>query len=204
MKLFITLVLITVSFSTVLALRCYQCKYKYSSSEECKQNLTKCPLQCGTVTIYSNGDTLYNSKKNCTDPALCVIDSIHFGQNKTVFNPQCCDTDLCNAEDAPAMPRYSNGMMCYACDLFSRDCSKIVTCSGYENKCFSITERITGIKTKGCGNEIICENSVLNTLGSMVGAQTTCCAGILCNSGQCFKQSLFLLLLVPLLSLFSF
>lgn len=137
-----------------------------------------------------------------------------------------------------ALPRYSNGMVCYSCDLFSRDCSKIVTCSGGENKCFSIkgdyslhercstwtellvhyfffchvyhnnlfvsffSESITGIKTKGCGNEIICENNVLNTLGSVVGAQTTCCAGILCNSGQCLKQSLFLLL-VPLLSLFS-
>ncbi len=55
---------------------------------------------------------------------------------------------------------------------------------------------------KGCGNEIICENNVLNTLGSMAGVQTTCCAGFLCNSGQCLKQSLFLLL-VPLLSLFS-
>uniref|UniRef100_A0A673ILJ2 UPAR/Ly6 domain-containing protein n=1 Tax=Sinocyclocheilus rhinocerous TaxID=307959 RepID=A0A673ILJ2_9TELE len=182
----------------LLLLLCYQCKYKYSSSEECKQNLTKCPLQCGSVTIY-NGGTLYSSKKNCTDPALCLIDSIHFGQNETVFNPQCCDTDLCHIEEAPAMPRYSNGKMCYACDLFSRDCSKIVTCSGDENKCF---KSITGIKTKGCGNEMICENSVLNTLGSMAGAQTTCCAGILCNSGQCLKQSLFLLL-GPLLSLFS-
>lgn len=37
-----------------------------------------------------------------------------------------------------AMPRYSSGMICYSCDLFSRDCSKIVTCSGDQNKCFSI------------------------------------------------------------------
>ncbi|XP_050987944.1 ly6/PLAUR domain-containing protein 8-like [Labeo rohita] len=203
MKLFITLVLSALSFSTVHALRCHHCKYKYNSSEECKQNLTKCPLQCGSVTIYNNGKTLDNSKKNCTDPALCVTDGIHFGQSETLFNPQCCDTDLCNTEEAPALPRFSIGMTCYSCNILDRDCSKTVTCSDDQNKCFSITEKITGIKTKGCGNDIICENNILNTLGSVAGAQTTCCAGILCNSGQCLKQSLFLLL-VPLLAVFSF
>ncbi len=79
----------------------------------------------------------------------------------------------------------------------------IFFCHVYHNNlCLFFSESITGIKTKGCGNEVICENNVLNTLGSVVGAQTTCCAGILCNSGQGLKQSLFLLL-VPLLSLFS-
>ncbi len=41
-------------YISVLALRCYQCKYKFSSSQECKQNVTKCPLQCGSVTIYNS------------------------------------------------------------------------------------------------------------------------------------------------------
>ncbi|CAM4704176.1 unnamed protein product [Leuciscus chuanchicus] len=99
MTLYITLGLITVSFSTVFALRCYQCKYEYNSS--CKQNLTKCPLQCGSITIYNNDSTLDSSEKSCTDPALCVTDAIHLGPNETTFNPQCCDTDLCNTEEAP-------------------------------------------------------------------------------------------------------
>lgn len=59
---------------------------------------------------------------------------------------------------------------------------------------------IIGMNTKGCASDIICGNSLLNTLGSIAGAQATCCEGILCNSGQGLKQSLFLLL-VTLLSL---
>lgn len=39
-------------YISVFALRCYQCKYKYNSS--CKQNLTKCPLQCGSITIRNS------------------------------------------------------------------------------------------------------------------------------------------------------
>ncbi|XP_077070824.1 uncharacterized protein LOC143722940 [Siphateles boraxobius] len=197
MTLYITLGLITVSFSTVFALRCYQCKYKYNSS--CKQNLTKCPLQCGSITIYNNGSTLDRSEKNCTDPALCVTDAIHSGQNETTFNPQCCDTDLCNTEEAPASLRYS-GLMCYSCDILNKDCSNIVTCSGDQKKCFSTKVDIIGMNTKGCASDIICGNSLLNTLGSISGTQTTCCEGILCNSGQGLTQSLFLLL-VTLLSL---
>ncbi|KAK2902650.1 hypothetical protein Q8A67_007363 [Cirrhinus molitorella] len=182
----------------MLALRCHQCKYKYNSSEECKQNLTKCPLECGSVTIYNNSRTLDNSKKNCTNPARCVTDSMHFGQS----NPQCCDTDLCSFEEAPALPRLFIKMKCYSCGILNRDCSEIVTCSEEQNKCFSITEGITGLKTKGCGTDITCENNAFNTLGSIAGVQTTCCAGFLCNSSQCLKLSLFLLL-VPLLALFS-
>lgn len=59
---------------------------------------------------------------------------------------------------------------------------------------------IIGLITKGCASETFCENDLLNTLGSISGVPTTCCGGILCNSGQSLKQSLFLLL-VPLLSL---
>ncbi|XP_048009341.1 ly6/PLAUR domain-containing protein 8-like [Megalobrama amblycephala] len=199
MRLYITLGLIAVSFSAVFALRCHQCKYKYNSSEECRQNLTKCPLQCGSITIYNNGSTLDRSEKNCTDPAVCVTDAIHFGQNKMTFNPQCCDTDLCNTEEAPALLRYFNGMMCYTCDMFNKDCSKIVTCSGDQNKCFSSKVNIIDMKTKGCASDTLCENNLLNTLGSISGTYK-CCEGILCNSGQSLKKSLFPLL-VPLLSL---
>lgn len=59
---------------------------------------------------------------------------------------------------------------------------------------------IIGMNTKGCASDILCGNNLLNTLGSISGTQMTCCEGILCNSGQSLKQSLFPLL-VPLLSL---
>lgn len=142
------------------------------------------------------------------------------------------------------MLRYSNGLMCYTCDIFNKDCSNIVTCSGDQKKCFStkgdyslhtqsavifcmnrtapskyscfsippvctiysnisfffFPVDIIGMNTKGCASDIICGNSVLNTLGSIPGTQMTCCEGILCNSAQGLKQSLFLLL-VTLLSL---
>ncbi|XP_039506608.1 urokinase plasminogen activator surface receptor-like isoform X2 [Pimephales promelas] len=199
MTLYITLGLIALSFSTVFALRCYQCQYKYNSS--CKQNLTNCPLQCGSITVNNNGSTLDSSEKNCTDPALCVTDAIHLGQNQMTFNPQCCDTNLCNTEEAPALLRY-NRLMCYTCDIFNKDCSNIVTCSGDQKKCFSTEVDIIGVNTKGCASDIICGNSLLNTLGSMSGTRMRCCEGILCNSGQGLKQRLFLFLpLVTLLSL---
>lgn len=53
--------------------------------------------------VFADDSTLDRSEKNCTDPALCVTDAIHFGQNKTTFDPQCCDTDLCNTEEAPGI-----------------------------------------------------------------------------------------------------
>ncbi|XP_042634549.1 prostate stem cell antigen-like [Cyprinus carpio] len=119
----------------------------------------------------------------------------------------CCDTDLCNARDAPdpsvessstnfGIPNdVPNGKKCFYCDLQS--CSNIRDCSGSEDHCFTATTNFgsQSFAAKGCISKQACDASAL--LPSSQGI--TCCGGNLCNSVQSITQS-FLFLCCSLLS----
>ncbi|KAL1253354.1 hypothetical protein QQF64_018047 [Cirrhinus molitorella] len=107
----------------------------------------------------------------------------------------CCNTDRCNAQDAPDPSNVPNGMTCYSCD--EKSCSNIVSCSGSEDRCLTATGTLSvlSVVVKGCVSKSICdaERSVRDI------ENTSCCEGNLCNGAKSITQS-FLFLCCSLLS----
>uniref|UniRef100_A0A8C1CGB4 Snake toxin/toxin-like domain-containing protein n=1 Tax=Cyprinus carpio carpio TaxID=630221 RepID=A0A8C1CGB4_CYPCA len=128
------------------------------------------------------------SIKSCT--VDCQNGSMNFGVVKTSYS--CCDTDLCNAKDAPDLSAIvPNGKTCYSCDGHS--CLNIMSCSGSEDRCIKATGQSA---VKGCVSKSICDATTsVNDVQSI-----SCCSGNLCNGAQSITQS-FLFLCC---SLFSF
>ncbi|XDV31187.1 hypothetical protein PO909_033937, partial [Leuciscus waleckii] len=83
-----------------------------------------------------------------------------------------------------------NGKKCYTCD--GNGCSKTLSCTGNEDRCFTITDNIEGPLRvgKGCLSKNLCDAS-----------SYSCCDGNLCNGAQSVTQS-FLFLCCSLLSYF--
>ncbi|XP_016364965.1 urokinase plasminogen activator surface receptor-like [Sinocyclocheilus rhinocerous] len=132
------------------------------------------------------------SIKNCA--VDCQNGSMNFGFVKTSYS--CCDTDLCNAKDAPDLSSIvPNGKTCYSCDGHS--CLNITSCSGIEDRCIKATESFGGQSTvvKGCVSKSICDATT--SVSSVNGI--SCCSGNLCNGAQSVTQS-FLFLCCSLLS----
>ncbi|XP_016126795.1 urokinase plasminogen activator surface receptor-like [Sinocyclocheilus grahami] len=132
------------------------------------------------------------SIKNCT--VDCQNGSMNFGFVKTSYS--CCDTDLCNAKDAPDLSSIvPNGKTCYSCDGLS--CLNIMSCSGIEDRCIKATGSSGGqsVVVKGCVSKSICDAAT--SVGDVQGV--SCCSGNLCNGAQSITQS-FLFLCCSLLS----
>ncbi|XP_016325593.1 urokinase plasminogen activator surface receptor-like [Sinocyclocheilus anshuiensis] len=155
---------------------------------------SQCPTEstnCFGATITVNSTTV--KVKSCA-PAVCPSGSINLGIGKG--SSLCCNTDLCNAQDAPdPSTNAPNGKTCYSCD--GQSCLNTVSCSGTEDRCFNATASFGGqpVAVKGCASKSICD--VPNLIPTV--NDVSCCSGNLCNGAQSVTQS-FLFLCCSLLS----
>ncbi|XP_058613455.1 urokinase plasminogen activator surface receptor-like, partial [Onychostoma macrolepis] len=135
--------------------------------------------------VLVNSTTL--KVKSCA-PSVCPSGSVNLGIGRV--SSVCCNTDLCNAQDAPDLSNNApNGKKCYYCD--GQSCSNTVSCSGSE--CNSLGGQPTPVK--GCASKSICDAP--NLIPTVDGV--SCCEGNLCNGAQSVTQS-FLFLCCSLLS----
>ncbi|XP_059381379.1 urokinase plasminogen activator surface receptor-like [Carassius carassius] len=91
----------------------------------------------------------------------------------------------------------TNGNKCYYCDV--KSCSNIMSCSGSEDRCITITgiwkrKKSLNLVVKGCASKSICDAAA--SVGEVQGV--SCCSGNLCNGAQSVSQS-FLFLCCSLL-----
>uniref|UniRef100_A0A673FMT6 UPAR/Ly6 domain-containing protein n=1 Tax=Sinocyclocheilus rhinocerous TaxID=307959 RepID=A0A673FMT6_9TELE len=170
------------------SLRCYECKGLTGSYFCCAFELV-IPV---SFILFFVGDSSPTVKvKGCALPNDCQTTSYNFGSAK--MSSFCCDTDRCNAQDAP--DSNSNGMKCYSC--VGKSCSNTVSCSGSEDRCITATGSFgdQSLVVKGCVSKAIC-----NATKSVPNVQDiSCCSGNLCNGAQSVTQS-FLFLCCSLLS----
>uniref|UniRef100_A0A8C2JWX1 Lymphocyte antigen 6 family member M4 n=1 Tax=Cyprinus carpio TaxID=7962 RepID=A0A8C2JWX1_CYPCA len=186
--------LLFIFFTAGHSLNCYECVGLSCAN----QNVKACPEtnKCySSTTVTQYGDTTTKAKiKGCLPSYACISGYTNFSiPNMSFF---CCDTDLCNARDAPDPSVESsstnsdipndvpNGKKCFYCDLQS--CSKIRDCSGSEDQCFTATVNFgsQSVAAKGCISKQVCDASALLPSGQGI----TCCRGNLCN-GVSVNQS---------------
>ncbi|XP_059398506.1 urokinase plasminogen activator surface receptor-like [Carassius carassius] len=188
MDLQISLFLLFILFTAGHSLRCNDCSLTGSCTEtQCSIWLTN----CFSAAITVNSTTL--KYKSCA-PSVCPSGSINLGIGRG--SAKCCNTDLCNNQDAPDPTSAPNGKKCYYCD--GNTCSNTVSCSGTEDRCFNTTGNFQSqpIAVKGCVSKSICD--IVSVFDTFVGG-VSCCSGNLCNSAQSVTQS-FLFLCCSLLS----
>ncbi|KAL7859152.1 hypothetical protein SRHO_G00142990 [Serrasalmus rhombeus] len=199
MKLQLTLVLISVLFPKALTLKCYQCIPGPSGT--CTDTQTTCPDQCASATavVTTSAGPQAVSVKNCTVSGLCLSGSLNIGFGKLTINTQCCSTDLCNSQNAPALSQGAlNGNKCYTCS--NNDCTQTVSCVGTEDRCTVIYSSGSKVTAKGCVSKSFCTVDSSNFQAVGVTGSMSCCQGNLCNSAEGVKLSL-LIMLVPLISI---
>ncbi|XP_050949770.1 ly6/PLAUR domain-containing protein 5-like isoform X2 [Labeo rohita] len=187
MDLQISVFLLFILFTAGHSLSCFNCALGSCTMTTCTNGFTNCLST--TITINSTTVKL----RGCA-PSVCPTGSLNLGIGKG--SSSCCDTDLCNFQDAPDPSTNAlNGKSCYYCD--GQSCSKTVSCSGTEDRCFNATVT-TGLQPqvfKGCVSKSFCDATTsIPNVGSL-----SCCEGNLCNSAKSVTQS-FLFLCCSLLS----
>ncbi|XP_026106006.1 urokinase plasminogen activator surface receptor-like [Carassius auratus] len=183
MDIQISAFLLFVLFTAGHSLSCYQC---WDDTRYCMDlgNIT-CPngsSGCMSETTVWKFNSTKVKSKYCTD--YCASGSWNTGFAHTSYS--CCDTDLCNLQDAPdPSTNTTNGKKCYYCD--GQNCSNTVNCSGSEDHCFTvITVNFNESETtiKGCISNSSCDNAT--TSSSLI----SCCEGDLCNIPQNVTQNI--------------
>ncbi|ROL43675.1 phospholipase A2 inhibitor and Ly6/PLAUR domain-containing protein [Anabarilius grahami] len=208
MDLQISVFLLFILFTAGHSLSCYECR---SSLGSCAfQEKKTCPsesLYCVSTTgvVQIGGIKTVNKFKGCE--ADCQSGSTNIGYSKMTLS--CCNTDLCNAQDAPdPNTNVPNGKKCFSCD--EKSCSNTLSCLGTEDRCFKATGEnlekdlttVGGLSvvSKGCISKNICDVTAAGTLIPNV-KDFSCCEGNMCNGAQSVSQS-FLFLCCSLLSYF--
>ncbi|XP_067261376.1 uncharacterized protein [Chanodichthys erythropterus] len=168
--------------SSQLSHFCYECtglNYCMNTMAICPSGFSKC--MSSTIVLGKGGTTLKIKKKECIDE--CQNGSFNYGISKTAYS--CCDSDFCNARDAPD-PRLNtpNGRTCYYCD--GQSCSNTVSCSGTEDACITTTVTHGGhqMLVKGCITKSIC-----GLLKCSFIQDLSCCEGNLCNGDKSDTQA---------------
>ncbi|XP_036447700.1 phospholipase A2 inhibitor LNF2-like [Colossoma macropomum] len=187
----VVLVLVSVFFTKALALQCYECVE--DSPQTCERS-QECPNECtsNTATLTLGGVQLAQSMWSCQPSVLCVTGRINAGFLKATVNSKCCQTDLCNDQVVPALPKqFPNGKKCCA----NHDCSKTVNCEGDEDRCIngSVIPYVK-VSLKGCASKSICDGLVSITRHFNVTADVKCCKGNLCNTAISINLSLLFML----------
>ncbi|XP_077093878.1 uncharacterized protein LOC143745962 isoform X2 [Siphateles boraxobius] len=162
---------------------CYECD---GLGNYCPKKLVMCPsgiskCMSSTIVMDIGGIVLKKKKNGCSNN--CQKGSMNFGLTKSSIS--CCDTNFCNAEDAPD-PRFKapNGRTCYYCD--GQSCTNTVSCSGTEDSCITATVTNSGTPTllKGCITKSFC-----GLLKCSFIQDLSCCEGNLCNGNKGLNQS---------------
>ncbi|XDV38264.1 hypothetical protein PO909_007708 [Leuciscus waleckii] len=192
MDLQISVFLLFILFTAGHSLSCFECL-----AGPCA--LTTCPSEntnCLSTTDAGPTNTSPVTSKQCAPARACATWSYNTGSYK--FSSYCCNTDLCNVQDASDPSNAPNGNKCYYCDE-QKNCSKVLNCSGSQDRCFTSTGILANqTVAKGCVSKSFCDDT---TSASVDNGNFTCCAGNLCNGAQSVTQS-FLFLCCSLLSYF--
>lgn len=159
--------------------------------------------RCGSfsVTAFQGKATLSDVKtKSCSSVEQCVQGSLNFGVVRTLMTSMCCDTNLCNTQNAPEVSPTTkpNGKKCYQCGV-QAGCTETLNCDNDEDYCISASVNVGNqvVLMKGCATKSICSEKTTNTLGT---GTFSCCQGDLCNGSTVTSASF--LLLVTMMSLF--
>ncbi|KAK9955018.1 hypothetical protein ABG768_014926 [Culter alburnus] len=199
MDLQISVFLLFVVFTAAHSLSCYKCMGRNGSCVG--QTVKTCPSgssQCMSLTMVTQIGNISREVKVKDCYPACQNGSLNLGSSKSTYS--CCDTDLCNVQDAPDHPSiFPNGKKCFSCD--GQSCST-VSCSGTEDRCVKATAIYGDLSVllKGCVSKSICDAAVTAFNNFNLGS-VTCCEGNLCNGAQSVSQS-FLFLCCSLLSYF--
>ncbi|XP_075886004.1 uncharacterized protein LOC142890681 [Nelusetta ayraudi] len=180
----ITLILGIVLLPKVTSLKCYQCMGENTCTE------TTCPSghKCGAMSMlsYAGGSKMSELQlKSCTSPAECIQGSVNFGITSIQITSQCCDSDLCNKNAAPAPKNTApNGLSCYTCN--GQTCDATLACKGDEDRCISTEVPMEGTKMslKGCASRLLCSQAANPQLKMAMGESFSCCEGSQCNGGK--------------------
>ncbi|KAK7926296.1 hypothetical protein WMY93_008606 [Mugilogobius chulae] len=190
-----------VLFPQVYTLKCNTCEPVTASCPEkqCPDEKTQCgSFRKNTYNANSVKDSLLG--KSCSDSKDCFQGSINFGVERLVFTSECCNSDLCNKQDAPDPPKTKpNGNKCYRCDGNS-NCTGTLNCDGDEDQCVKVKVTAGG-KTqiqKGCATKSLCDNVKLKIPDI---DEVFCCEGNYCNGVSGVSASL-LVLATMLMSVF--
>ncbi|XDV38250.1 hypothetical protein PO909_007697 [Leuciscus waleckii] len=191
MDLQISVFLLFILFTAGQSRNCYQCTSLSSSCDQatCPDGFSNCLGATLDVVNFTKVTV-----KTCA-PLVCPSGSINLGIGK--ISSYCCNTDLCNTQDAPGPSNSTNGKSCYYCD--DKSCSNTVSCSGPEDRCIKATGNFgsQSLVVKGCVSKSICDAT--SFIPNVEGI--SCCEGNLCNGAQSVTQS-FLFLCCSLLSYF--
>ncbi|XP_056302460.1 urokinase plasminogen activator surface receptor [Danio aesculapii] len=182
-------ILLSVLLTGGFSLKCYDCQNSDSGrcgNVTCDRQHTKCASE--RTENYFGVTKVDLVSKRCVMPIQCVSWSISTACGRKDHSVQCCDNDLCNDQNTPALsPLTPNGRKCFACDW--EDCSKTVNCQRNEDYCFSA---YSGAETlKGCVTKSVCDKPEIfkRELNKII----TCCSGNLCNGAESFIQSFMFL-----------
>ncbi|KAK7158493.1 hypothetical protein R3I94_004958 [Phoxinus phoxinus] len=191
MDLHISVFLLFILFTAGHSLSCYECV-----SDTCRQTTCSSGNNCLSMT-YGISDTSVAKIKQCVPASNCTTGSFNIGSFK--FSSYCCNTDLCNSQDASDPSNAPNGNKCYYCDG-QKNCSKVLSCSGSQDRCITSTATSANqtVVVKGCVSKSVCDAP---TSFSSDFVNVTCCTGNLCNGAQSVTQSV-LFLCCSLLSYF--
>ncbi|XDV38243.1 hypothetical protein PO909_007691 [Leuciscus waleckii] len=195
MDLQISVFLLFILFTAGHSLSCYECMSLTGSCAE--QTVKTCPSgysQCMSSTAVAQAGDITSKVKAKDCSVDCQSGSMNLGIVRTTSS--CCNTNQCNAQDAPDPSNIPNGNKCFSCD--GQTCSNILSCSGTEDRCIKATGTFGGqsIVVKGCASKSVCDATSVSSYEGI-----SCCEGNLCNGAQSVTQS-FLFLCCSLLSYF--
>ncbi|XP_076122970.1 uncharacterized protein LOC143103068 [Alosa pseudoharengus] len=175
MKFSITLVLLSVLFSEVAALTCYQCHP--DTLQNCTNATETCSTgSCASITLNTYiGGIKYKelNYKNCLRADQCISGSVNFGDTKLTISTECCKRDRCNSQNTPELNTNTtpNGKKCLTA-------VGEVSCVGNEDRCVIATFMVGGMtpSKKGCASSSMCAVDMLVQLG-LFAAVPTCYEG---------------------------
>ncbi|KAJ8332772.1 hypothetical protein SKAU_G00416680 [Synaphobranchus kaupii] len=210
MKLLVTLALACALFSKVYPLDCYECNT--TGPGPCSQTTKTCPpsqTRCssGTVVLSAGINQSEFRQQSCAAPAECVSGSVNIRNTRISVNNQCCDSNLCNDQQIPALPGTSpNGKTCFTCVDFNCPSMSTLECIGPEDQCIKLSVTVGQIKgtAKGCASKTFCSGSLNSQILPFDMVDLSCCEGDMCNNALRIGQSILFLLLVPLASFILF
>nr|XP_055037089.1 urokinase plasminogen activator surface receptor-like [Misgurnus anguillicaudatus] len=204
MNLHISIALLVVLLTGGNSLTCYHCLDQQGRCE--RQEDCSYDSMCAIIrkVEYKDGTMTETNETRCVTGDYCESWSQSSALERKAVSVKCCDTDLCNDQEIPAVLNIPNGKKCYSCDW--QDCSNTVNCWGNEDYCFTTNEGVLTEEegddyyfsfqsetNKGCASKSFCEGfEKVSDYDYRNIHNVTCCEGDLCNSVKSINQNVLI------------